>query len=365
MKGTLMSARIPVAVIGATGVVGQRFVRRLAHHPWFELRGLAASERSAGKRYRDACEWRLGGEPYAGAGDLVIAASDTDSIDEPIVFSALDSGPARELEPALAGAGAWVFSNASAFRMDSDVPLLVPEVNGEHLALVPAQRVRRGWTGAIVCNPNCTATVLVMALAPLQAAFGIEAVLMTSMQAASGAGYPGVPSLDILGNVIPFIAGEEEKVEAETRKILAAEIPVSALCNRVPVVDGHSEAVSLRLRGNPALDEVRAVLANWRPAIADFDLPSAPPSPLRLHEQANRPQPRLDLTEDWSARSGMTVHVGRVRACPVLGIKLNVLGHNTERGAAGGSVLNAELALASGALGEIENTVAGESARRR
>ncbi len=278
----------------------------------------------------------------------MVAAGDAASIAEPIVFSALDSGPAREIEPALARAGAWVFSNASAFRMESDVPLLVPEVNGEHLALIEGQRARRGWPGAIVCNPNCTATVLVMALAPLQAAFGIEAVLMTSMQAASGAGYPGVPSLDILGNVIPFIAGEEEKVEAETRKMLDAEIPVSALCNRVPVVDGHSEAVSVRLRGNPSLHDVRRALAAWRPVIADLGLPSAPPSPLRLHEQDNRPQPRLDLAEDWSAQSGMTVHVGRVRACSVLGLKLNVLGHNAERGAAGGSVLNAELALASG-----------------
>jgi aspartate-semialdehyde dehydrogenase len=352
-------------VVGATGVVGQRFVRRLAQHPWFELRSLAASERSAGKRYRDACEWRLGGEPYAGAGELTVSAGDAESVAEPIVFSALDSAPARELEPALARAGAWVFSNASAFRMESDVPLLVPEVNPEHLALFSDQRARRGWPGAIVCNPNCTATVLVMALAPLQAAFGIEAVLMTSMQAASGAGYPGVPSLDILGNVIPFIAGEEEKVEAETRKMLDAEIPVSALCNRVPVVDGHSEAVSVRLRGNPSLDEVRKALTAWRPAIADLGLPSAPPSPLRLHEQANRPQPRLDLAEDWSAQSGMTVHVGRVRPCPVLGIKLNVLGHNAERGAAGGSVLNAELALANGTLGEIESAVASEPVRRR
>ena len=345
-----MTSRIPVAVVGATGVVGQRFVRRLARHPWFEIAALAASERSAGKRYREACEWRLGGEPWAGLGDVTLVPGEPDALRAPVVFSALDAAPARSLEPALAGAGSWVFSNASAFRMAEDVPLLIPEVNAHHLERVAAQRVNRGWQGAIVCNANCTATVLVMALAPLHAAFGVEAVLMTSMQATSGAGYPGVASLDILGNVIPHIAGEEEKVEAETRKLLDAEIAVSALCNRVPVVDGHSEAVSVRLRGGPPVEAARAALAAWGSPLADLGLPSAPARPLRLHEAANRPQPRLDLAEDWSATAGMTTHVGRVRACPVLGVKLSVLGHNAERGAAGGSVLNAELAVARGML---------------
>lgn len=351
---SLTSSRIPVTVLGATGVVGQRFVRRLAHHPWFVIRHLAASERSAGKRYAEACEWRLGGEAYAGLGEHALVPAAPEHAAAPVVFSALDTAPAHELEPQFAARGAWVFSNASAFRMEADVPLLVPEVNAEHLALVDSQRRNRGWSGAIVCNPNCTATVLVMALAPLHAAFGIEAVLMTSLQAVSGAGYPGVASLDILGNVVPYIGGEEEKVEAETQKMLgrflsgavtAAPTVVSALCNRVAVVDGHTESVSVRLRGRPPLDAVRAALASWSGTPQRLRLPSAPAVPIVVHERPERPQPRLDLDGD-----GMTVHVGRIRACPVLGVKFTVLGHNAERGAAGASLLNAELAHAQGWL---------------
>jgi aspartate-semialdehyde dehydrogenase len=354
-----MSSRIPVTVLGATGVVGQRFVRRLAAHPRFEIRQLAASERSTGKRYADACDWRLGGEPYAGLADAVLVASDARTCRAPVVFSALDAAVAKELEPELAEAGCWVFSNASAFRMEPDVPLLVPEVNLPHLELVAAQRRARGWSGAIVCNPNCTATVLVSALAPLHAVFGVEAVLMSSMQAASGAGYPGVPALDILGNVIPYIRGEEEKVEEETRKMLGrfargavapAPASVSALCHRVPVIDGHTEAVSVRLSGSPPLDEVRAVLAGWDPLPRELDLPTAPHPPITVHERPERPQPRLDLEERGLPTDGMTIHVGRIRDCPVLGVKLTLLGHNAERGAAGASVLNAELALATGWL---------------
>ena len=353
------ASRLPVTVLGATGVVGQRFVRRLAAHPWFEIRHLAASERSAGKRYSDACEWRLGGEPYAGFADRELVPGTPESSPAPVVFSALDTAPARELEPRFAAAGAWVFSNASAFRMEADVPLLVPEVNAGHLALVPRQRRERGFSGAIVCNPNCTATVLVMALAPLHAAFGVEAVLMTSMQAVSGAGYPGVPALDMLGNVIPYIRGEEEKVEEETRKMLGAlegdsvelaAANVSALCHRVPVVDGHTEAGSVRLTGTPAPRLVQEVLAAFRSLPQELALPSAPLSPLVVHERPERPQPRLDLGETAELASGMTVHVGRVRECPVLGIKFTLLGHNAERGAAGASLLNAELALATGWL---------------
>jgi len=356
-----MNERIPVTVLGATGVVGQRFVRRLAAHPWFVVRHLAASEKSAGRRYAEACDWRLGGEPYAGLGDLVLRGADPDAAPAPVVFSALDTAPARDLEPRHAAAGTWVFSNASAFRMDEDVPLLVPEVNAAHLALVERQRTARGWSGAIVCNPNCTATVLVMALAPLAAAFGIEAVIVTSMQAVSGAGYPGVASLDILGNVVPFIRGEEEKLEAETRKMLGrfaagavepAAIAVSAACNRVPVLDGHTEAVSVRLRGNPSPSAVEDALARWTGEPQRLALPTAPARPLVVHQRPERPQPRLDLAEadPASAAAGMTVHVGRVRTCPVLGVKLTVLGHNAERGAAGASLLNAELAFAEGRL---------------
>jgi len=348
-------SRIPVTVLGATGVVGQRFVRRLAGHPMFEVTRIAASDRSAGKTYRDACEWRLDGEPYAGLEDRTLLPSDPQEAMNPVVFSALDNVAAREVEPAFARAGAMVFSNAAAFRMDEDVPLLVPEVNPDHLGLLPGQRLQRGWSGAILTNPNCTTTVLVMALAPLQAAFGVEAVLMTSMQAASGAGYPGVPSLDILGNVLPYIGGEEAKVEREAAKLLGslrdglavpAPMTVSALCYRVPVLEGHTESVSVRLKGDPSPEQVREVLGAWTPLPQQLKLPSAPPIPIRLHTAENRPQVRLDVEED----GGMSVHVGRIRRCPVLGIKFTLLGHNTERGAAGGSVLNAELAVASGLL---------------
>jgi aspartate-semialdehyde dehydrogenase len=351
------SSRLPVTVLGATGVVGQRFVRRLAHHPWFEIRHLAASDRSAGRVYAEACEWRLGGEPYAGFADQVVQPCTPQAASAGIVFSALDAQPARDLEPLFAAAGAWVFSNASAHRMDPDVPLVVPEVNAAHLALIPRQRRERRFTGAIVCNPNCTGTLLVTALAPLHAAFGVEAVLMTSMQAVSGAGYPGVSALDILGNVIPYIRGEEEKVEEETRKMLGvlegeAVVPavaaVSALCHRVPVIDGHTEAVSVRLSGSPPMALIREVLASFRALPQELSLPSAPASPIVLHDRPERPQPRLDLADSTKATSGMAVHIGRLRECPVLGIKFSLLGHNAERGAAGASVLNAELAVATG-----------------
>jgi aspartate-semialdehyde dehydrogenase len=346
-----MASRIPVTVLGATGVVGQRFVRRLAAHPWFEVRHLAASERSAGKRYRDACAWRLGGDPYAGMGDVTLVSSDPDAAPDRVAFSALDADAARTIEPLFAARGAWVFTNASAFRMEPDVPLLVPEVNPGHLALVDAQRRARKWSGAIVANPNCTATVLVCALAPLHAAFGVESVLMASMQAVSGAGYPGVASLDALGNVIPFIRSEEAKVGEEVPKLLgafesgrieAARMAVSALCHRVPVLEGHTEAVSVRLGGSPGPAAVREAFASFRGEPQRLGLPSAPPVPIRLHEAEDRPQPRLDVEED----GGMSVHVGRIRDCAVLGIKFALLGHNTERGAAGASVLNAELARA-------------------
>jgi len=348
-----MSPKIPVTVLGATGVVGQRFVRRLARHPFFVIQHLAASERSEGKRYRDACAWRLDGEPYAGFGDHVLVQGSPEQALSPVVFSALDSGPAAEVEPAFAKAGALVFSNASAFRMAETVPLLVPEVNPEHLGLLEAQRRHHGWKGGIVTNPNCTATVLVMALAPLHRAFGLEAVAMTSMQAVSGAGYPGVPSLDILGNVIPFIKNEEEKVEEETPKLLGryatdhielAPVTVTALCHRVPVLEGHTEAVSVRLKGGPDPAAVAAALRAWRGEPQTLGLPSAPPVPIHVHDLADRPQVRKDVELD----AGMSVHVGRIRACPLLGIKFTLLGHNTERGAAGASILNAELAHARG-----------------
>lgn len=351
-----MQSRIPVTVLGATGVVGQRFVARLARHPWFELAHLAASERSAGKNFASSCAWRVpGAQSYAGMGERRIAECSPEQAFSPVVFSALDAGAAAELEPLFARAGALVFSNASAFRMEEDVPLLVPEVNPEHLELVAAQRARRGWKGAIVCNPNCTSAVLVSALAPLERAFGVEAVLMASMQAVSGAGYPGVASLDALGNVVPFIRGEEPKVEEETRKLLGrvsggrvqlASCAVSAQCHRVAVIDGHSEAVSVRLRGAPSVEGVREAFASWRSEPQERSLPTAPPRPVIVHDAEDRPQPRLDAEEG----GGMAVHVGRVRPCAVLGHKFFLLGHNLERGAAGASILNAELMVARGML---------------
>ena len=350
-----MKHKIAVAVLGATGVVGQRLVRRLARHPWFELTTLAASERSAGKRYADACAWRLPGEPYAGLGDRKVVACDPDAIRASIVLSALDAAVARELEPALAQRGMYVCSNASAFRMAHDVPLLVPEVNADHVDLALTQRFAAA-RGGIVCNPNCTTTVLVLALKPLADAFGIEAVSMTSLQALSGAGWPGVASLDATANVIPYIGGEEEKVEEEAGKILGAftEKPspmlrpspftISAQCTRVPVVDGHTEAVQVKLRGQPTPQDVVAALRAFRSPFKDLELPSMPQTLVRVHEANDRPQPRLDVEAD----EGMSVHVGRVRQCALLGIKFIALAHNAERGAAGGALLNAELLVRKG-----------------
>jgi aspartate-semialdehyde dehydrogenase len=346
-------SRIPVTVLGATGVVGQRFVRRLARHPSFEVAYLAASERSIGKTYAEACDWRLPGEPYAGFGSMKIVACDPSEALSPVVFSALDTSPARTIEPLFAEAGALVFSNASAFRMEKDVPLLVPELNADHLGLLHAQRRRRGWRGGIVCNPNCTTTVLVGALGPLHYAFGAEAVIAVSMQALSGAGYPGLSSLDMASNVIPHIKGEEEKVETEARKILGsfggeeiseAPIAISAQCNRVPVLDGHMVSANLRLGGAPHVRDMIEAFENFHPDTEGLDLPTAPERFVQVRHEIDRPQPRRDAEED----DGMRLQVGRIKLCSLLGAKMVVLGHNTERGAAGGSMLNAELALARG-----------------
>lgn len=355
-----MVERIPVAVLGATGLVGQRFVARLARHPWFELAELAASPKSAGLRYADACRWRAAGEEHAGLGERRLVTCEPDAVRAPIVFSALDTGVARELEPAFAREGAAVFSNASAFRLEPDVPLVVPEVNGAHLALLERQRAERGQSGSLVCNPNCTAAVLVTALAPLAAAFGVEAVACTSMQAASGAGLDGVGALELTANVLPYIAGEEPKLARETGVMLgrlagagrAAHVEphglvISAACHRVPVVDGHTISVAVRLSGAPPVEAVREALASFAGLAG---LPTAPERPVRVHAADDRPQPRLDAASE----GGMIVHVGRVRTCPVLGIRFVALGHNLERGAAGGSVLNAELCLAEGRLGSLQ-----------
>jgi aspartate-semialdehyde dehydrogenase len=349
-----MRKRIEVGVLGATGMVGQQFIHQLAEHPWFELKWLAASERSEGKRYADAAPWRLETPIPDGLADRTVEPA-RPGAGPRLVFSALDASVAGELEQAFADAGHLVLSNARNHRMDPAVPLLVPEVNPEHLALLKVQARRRGGEGAIVTNPNCSTVVLSMALAPLRA-FGLRSCLVSTMQAVSGAGYPGVPSLDILGNVIPFISGEEEKMESETRKILGSlagdavephPVTVSAHTSRVPVVDGHTMTISVALDARPAPAALRAAIEGFSGAPQRHGLPSAPERPLAYLEQPNRPQPRFDAARG----RGMTVSIGRLRPCAVLDWKLVALGHNTVRGAAGASVLNAELMQAEGLLG--------------
>lgn len=347
---------IPVAVLGATGAVGQTFVRLLADHPWFVLTEVAASERSAGRAYADATRW-IGGDLPAAVGELEVLRCDPAAIRAPIVFSALDAATAADVEAAFARAGHLVLTNASHHRMDADVPLVVAEVNGSHMALLAEQRRRREWPGAIVANGNCAAVVIAMALAPLHAAFGIRQLFVTTMQAVSGAGYPGVPSLDILGNVIPNIDGEDEKIERETRKILGhldstgrvtdATFGVSAQANRVPVEHGHTACMTIGFERAPSPDEAMAALRAWRPATIDLALPSAPSSPLVVLEPDDRPpQPRRDADRG----GGMSVTIGRVRPDPVLDLRMVACGHNVVRGAAGASILNAELLVAQGAL---------------
>jgi aspartate-semialdehyde dehydrogenase len=326
-------------------MVGQQFIARLAAHPWFNLRWLAASERSEGKSYADAAPWRLA-TPMPDACRSTTVDACVPGRGPKVVFSALDANAADELEAQFAAAGHIVLSNARSFRMDPLVPLLIPEINADHLGLLPEQRRVKNWSGAIVTNPNCAAVVLAMALAPLRQ-FGLTRVLVTTMQAVSGAGYPGVPSLDILGNIIPFIGGgEEEKIEQETLKILGADggraplqAAISAQVNRVGVIDGHSMTISVELESRPPVEALVLAMRGFRGQPQELRLPTAPDPPLNVMAEANRPQPRLDA----DLGGGMTVSVGRVRACPVLTHKFVALGHNTIRGAAGASVLNAEL----------------------
>ena len=350
---------IRVGILGATGAVGQTFVRLLADHPTFTVAAVAASERSAGKPYREAAHWIADAEMDARIGALTVQPCRPGALDVDLVFSGLDAAVAGEIEADFARAGVPVVSNARNYRMEPTVPLLIPEVNPAHVALVE----RQAWTGAdgtpsggfVVTNPNCSTVGLAVALKPLDDAFGVEAVHVVTMQAASGAGYPGVPTLDTLGNVVPFIPGEEDKMATETRKILGtlgadgvAEhgVVVSAQCHRVPVLDGHTEAVSVRLTGDPSADDVAEALRTWRSPLADLGLPTAPEHPVHLFDDPRFPQPRRHA----SLGGGMTVSVGRVQPCPVLGVKMVVLSHNTVRGAAGGAILNAELLAARGLL---------------
>jgi aspartate-semialdehyde dehydrogenase len=348
-----MQPKIEVGILGATGMVGQQFVRFLQNHPWFEVKWLGASDRSAGKKYRDAAEWRLGGETPGSVAELVVEECKPGNAPR-LVFSAMDASVAAEIEQAFARAGHIVVSNARNHRMEPDVPLLVPEINPDHLRIVPVQQRKRGWKGQIVTNPNCSTVVLAMGLAPLRP-FGITRVIATTLQAISGAGYPGVPSWDINANIIPFISGEEEKMQTETLKILGClegdrfePLParVSAHCNRVPVVDGHTVTVSVELSARPSEADLRAAFESFTSVPQERNLPSAPPRPVIYMHLPNRPQPRKDVERE----RGMAVFVGRLRSCPVLDYKFVALGHNTVRGAAGAAVLNAELMFSEGML---------------
>jgi len=346
--------KLEVGILGATGMVGQRFVSLLEHHPWFELRWLAASERSAGKTYAEACNWRLREVLPKAVRELPVHECKPRGAPQ-LLFSSLDSKVAGVVEKEFAEAGHVVVSNSSNYRMEPDVPLLIPDVNPDHLALVRLQRKQCGWKGMIVTNPNCTTVGLVMSLVPLERSFGLEKVLMTSMQAVSGAGYPGIPTLDILGNVVPFIGGEEEKVERETRKLLGKMVDghvkmgdflVSAHCNRVLVEDGHTETISVSLKSKATIPGLLEAWRAYRSLPQERDLPSAPKHPIIVREERDRPQPKFDL----NVEHGMATVVGRVRECPVLQYKYVALSHNTIRGAAGAALLNAELMKSEGYL---------------
>jgi aspartate-semialdehyde dehydrogenase len=347
-----MSNKISIGILGATGVVGQRFIQMLEHHPWFEVAWLAASDRSEGKTYAEAVKWRLRTAIPTNVGAMKVSPAKPEGAPK-IIFAALDASIAAEMEPRFAEAGCAVVSNSSALRMKSDVPLVIPEVNAGHIKLIDEQGWRKKSRGYVVTNPNCSAIGLVLALAPIHQRFGLEAVMAVTMQAVSGAGYPGVASLDILGNVIPYIRNEEEKMEEETLKLLGqvngvriipAAFAMSAQCNRVAVEDGHTESVSVRLTTKAKPEEIIAAWNDFRSEPQKLKLPSAPEHPVVYVEANDRPQPRFDV--DMGA--GMTTVVGRLRPCSVLDWKFTVLSHNTIRGAAGAAVLNAELLKAKG-----------------
>jgi aspartate-semialdehyde dehydrogenase len=348
-----MPERMPVAVLAATGSVGQRFVQLLDNHPWFEVISLSGSERALSQTYGEACHWILPEPMPEWARSMPILPTDPNSLQAPLVFSALPADIALEVESAFARAGVVVCSNASAYRRDPDVPILLPEVNPDHVGLVGFQRKAREWQGAIVTNPNCTSTGLTVVLKALVNLSGVRKLFMVSMQAISGAGYPGVASLDILDNVIPYIKGEEEKVEWETRKMLGtvqgdhikmADIVVSAHTNRVAVSDGHMVCISVELGDKRSIKEIAEAFRNYLPPQISQDLPSTPRPAILLREEPDRPQPRLDRMSG----KGMTTVVGHLRPDALLDYKMVVLSHNTIRGAAGGSIYNAELMLKAG-----------------
>jgi len=347
--------RRKVGILGATGMVGQRFIQLISQHPWFEITWLAASDRSAGKTYAEACKWKLDTPLPANIAAMTVQPNtpEASTVEVPkIIFAALDAAFARELEPKFAAAGCAVVSNSSAFRMTADVPLVVPEVNAAHLRLLEQQSWRKQSGGYIVTNPNCSAIGLVLALKPLEERFGIESLFVSTMQAVSGAGYPGVASLDILGNVVPYIQNEEEKLQEEVGKLLGSysgkgiellPAKVSAHCNRVAVEDGHTECVSIKFRKKATREEILAAWREFQP-LQGQHLPTAPLHPVEYDEANDRPQPRLDRMRG----NGMAATVGRLRECTLLDWKFVVLSHNTIRGAAGAAVLNAEVLAALG-----------------
>lgn len=348
-------AKIKVGILGATGTVGQRFVQLLESHPWFEVTELAASEQSAGKAYEEAVSgrWKISGNIPEYAKKMKVKECKP-NLDCKIVFSALDANVAGDIEKEFAKNGYIVSSNSRNHRMESDVPLIIPEVNADHLALIEQQRKNRKWKGFIITNPNCSTIHMVLALKPLQEKFGIDKVMVTTMQAVSGAGYPGVASLDIIDNVVPYIGGEEEKMQSESLKLLGnysagkikmAGIAISASCNRVNVNDGHLEAVSVKLSKAATEQQVKDAFRNFNP-LKSLDLPSSPKNPIVVMEEPDRPQPKLDR----NLENGMASVVGRIRKCSILDYKFMVLGHNTIRGAAGAAILNAELLKERGYL---------------
>jgi aspartate-semialdehyde dehydrogenase len=352
-----MKSKHPVGILGATGMVGQRYIQLLENHPFFEITWLAASDRSSGKPYGEAAKWRLDTPLPERIAKMVVSPAEPEGAPK-VIFASVDAAIAREMEPRFAAAGCAVISNSSAFRMAPNVPLVIPEVNADHLHLIEEQESRKDSGGYIVTNPNCSTIGLVMALKPLEDRFGIEQIFVSTMQAASGAGYPGVASMDILDNVIPFIGNEEEKLEAETLKLLGTlnhhtvtplHAAVTAHCNRVPVVDGHTECVSIKL-GNKLgravkHEDILAAWAGFKP-LAGMNLPFAPEQPVEWAGQNDRPQPRLDRNRG----KGMTVTVGRLRHCNLLDWKFVLLSHNTVRGAAGATILNAEMLVSLGKL---------------
>ena len=345
--------KYPIGILGATGMVGQRYIQLLENHPWFEVTWLAASDRSSGKPYGEAAKWRLDTPMPERIAKMIVSPADPEGAPKTI-FASVDAAFARELEPRFAAAGCAVLSNSSAFRMTPNVPLVIPEINAEHLHLIEEQPSRSASGGYMVTNPNCSTIGLVMALKPLAERFGIEQIFVSTMQAVSGAGYPGVPPMDILGNVVPYIGSEEEKMEEETLKLLGKleghgvtplAARITAHCNRVAVIDGHTECVSIKLAKPATQEEILAAWAEYRP-LEGKNLPFAPQQPVHYAPQPDRPQPRLDANRE----KGMAVTVGRLRPCGLLDWKFVVLSHNTVRGAAGATILNAELLASLGKL---------------